>query len=127
VSFDTALNLLWLILGVLAFVATVRQKKGEITWLQILGIALVVVALFPFISASDDLLRLEQASRPTSANEHLVRLYTNMETPLQAESPRVSFTLCFLLFVLPLLRSSLERSVPISIGRSPPIFSLNEN
>jgi hypothetical protein len=101
--------------------ATVRSKQ-KITWLQVLGVALVVAALFPFISATDDLVRIEQATKPTSANEHLLRLYTNMEAPLQAEAPRVSFTLCFLLFVLPLMRRSLERSLPSNIGRSPPAF-----
>jgi hypothetical protein len=106
----------------LAFVATLRSKQ-KTTWLQILGVALVVAALFPFISATDDLLRMEQSNRPTSANEHLIRLYTNMETPLQAEAPQLSLTICFLLFVLPLRRRCLERSVPIRIGRSPPDFS----
>jgi hypothetical protein len=126
VRFDTALNLLWLILGLLALLATLRPKQ-KITWLQILGVALVVAALFPFISATDDLLRIEQATRPTSANEHLIRLYANMETPLQTEAPLLSITLCFLSLVLPLLRPNLERSVPITIGRSPPAFSLNLN
>ena len=86
---------------------------------------LVVAALFPFISATDDLVRIEQAARPSTANEQLIRLYTNMETPLPAEAPELSFTLCFILLVLPLLTRSLERSVPKGVGRSPPALSLS--
>jgi hypothetical protein len=121
VRFDTALNLLWLLLGLLALVATVRVKQ-RCTILQMLRVILVVAALFPFISASDDLLRIEQAARPGGANGHLVRLYTNMETPVAASAPLLAFTLCFMLLVAPLFGHSLERDEPISIGRSPPVL-----
>ena len=122
--FDTALNLLWLLLGLLALAATIRSKQRT-TWLQILVVALVVAALFPFISATDDLVRIEQAARPSGANEQLIRLYTNMETPLPAVAPELSFSLCFVLLVLPLLTRSLDRSVPVGIGRAPPVLFLN--
>jgi hypothetical protein len=121
VRFETALNLLWLLLGLLALLATLRTKQKRVG-LRIMGVALVIAALFPFISASDDVLRIEQATQHRSANDHLVRLYMNMETPLAASTPQLSFTLCFLLLIAPLLGKSAERSAPFSIGRSPPDF-----
>jgi hypothetical protein len=119
VRFDTALNLLWLLLGLLALVATLRTKKKRFG-LQIVGVALVIAALFPFISASDDLLRIEQATQQRSANDHLIHLYMNMETPMAVSAPKLTFVSCFLLLVEPLLGKSIERSTPIRIGRSPP-------
>jgi hypothetical protein len=122
VRFDNALNLIWLSFGLLALLATVRSKKRR-TGFQVLGVTLVVTALFPFISASDDLVRIEQSSRPTGANEHLVHLYMNLETPLAAVAPKVSFTLHFIHLVSIPLGQGMERSAPVSIGRSPPILS----
>jgi hypothetical protein len=119
VHFDTALNLLWLILGFFALVATVRSKQRT-TRLQVLVVTVVVAALFPIISASDDLVRIEQAAQPNGVNEQLVRLYTTMEAPLKAEAPQVNFTLCFIFLVRPLSDERIERSEPIGIGRSPP-------
>jgi len=120
VRFETALNLLWLLLGLLALFATLRTKQKRVG-LQIVGVALVIATLFPFISASDDVLRIEQATQHRGANDYLVRLYMNMETPLAASTPRLSFTLFFFLLVTPILRKSVERSAPFSIGRSPPV------
>ena len=119
--FDTILNLLWLLLGLLALLATLRTNNKHVG-LQIIGVALVIAALFPFISASDDLLRIEQATQQRSANDHLVRLYMNMETPVAVSAPRLNFIQCFLLLVEPLLGKGIERSTPIRIGRSPPGF-----
>jgi hypothetical protein len=123
VRFDTALNLLWLLLGFSALLATLRTKQKRVG-LQIVGVALVIAALFPFISASDDVLRIEQTTQHRGANDHLVRLYMNMETPLAVSAPQLSFTSCFLLLIAPLLGKSVERSTPFSIGRSPPDFGM---
>ena len=61
-QFDATLNLAWAVLGLFALVATVRVALRQRSlnsaprWLLIVG--LIVTALFPYISASDDILRL---------------------------------------------------------------------
>ena len=119
--FDTLLNVVWLLLGLSALLATLRTRNKRVG-LQIVGVALVVAALFPFISASDDLLRIEHVTQQRGANDHLVRLYMAMETPVVAAAPQLRFTLCFLLLIVPVLATSITRSAPIRIGRSPPKF-----
>jgi hypothetical protein len=124
VRFDTILNLLWLLLGLSAVLATIRikpRRKG----LRVLGAALVVAALFPFISATDDLLRIEQAAQPDGPNGQLVRLYLNMETPLEARAPQLTYSVSFTQLITKPVQRRIERSEPLRLGRSPPAGSIN--
>lgn len=73
VHFDAALNLVWLALGlgVLAFVAHVSPpfRQGRIQWRgsRLAGVAVFAITLFPYVSATDDLVWVEAA---TSVVEH---------------------------------------------------------
>ena len=64
--FETSLNLVWLLLGLLALAGTIRSALKNVAvprrapaWLHVVGVALIVAALFPYISATDDILRIE--------------------------------------------------------------------
>lgn len=132
--FDTALNLIWLLLGIGALVSTVRSafhrrggpKKSPI-WLHVVGVALIVIALFPYISATDDVLRVEHLSgqhdqqhSSRHSNDDLIRLYETMDTPLVARSGQVSLTLFFVFLVGVVVQKRIDRSAPYESGRSPP-------
>jgi hypothetical protein len=136
VHFDTILNLVWLSLGLLAFAsaarAVLRQGYGRDSaraWLHVLGVALIVAALFPYISATDDVLRIEhfdtqQTQQHSHKNNHadnLMRLYEMLDSPLLCRTCQIAFTFTFILFtVLPVARL-LERVAPLAAGRSPPV------
>ena len=128
--FDTALNLSWLVIGMLAFAAvvlTTRRRTGS----RIAAAALIIAALlFPFISATDDVVRIEhwrgQATHSNSQrgpNDDLVRLYQTMDTPLVCTVLGVSLTLFFVLFVWAGAVQRLDRSAPSESGRSPPALA----
>lgn len=138
-QFDTALNLIWLTFGVFALVGTLRVRLGGCStvssrpaWLHICGVALIVAALFPYISATDDILRIEHmnvqenADRSgqtgkTTPSDALIRLYQIVDTPVVCAVRQISFTLFFVsLVVTPVLRR-VDRSMPFLAGRSPPI------
>jgi hypothetical protein len=139
VQFDAALNLIWFVFGAFALAGTVRVKlrRGSTVnrgsaWLHICGVALIIAALFPYISATDDVLRIQHTnvqqnpdhSRQTgkkAPNDALIRLYETMDTPLVCAVRQISFTLFFVcLVVTPVLRR-FDRSMPFLAGRSPPL------
>lgn len=141
--FDTALNLLWLTLSVLALLGTVRahRLKAGIARsgperLQGCGVALITAALFPYISATDDVLRIqhmgvlcahsqaEQSDSPSpakkSTNDGLIRLYEAMDTPVMGTVRNVTFTPLFVAFTVAPVRIVPGRTVSCQGGRSPP-------
>jgi len=139
VHFDTALNLVWLLLGFIALASTVRaaiRKSGTnhtSAWLHVIGVALIVATLFPYISATDDLVRSEalstqqdQSHSPSgkkSPNDNLIRLFETLDSPLACET--CIFMLTFLamwVISLPLARRD-GRIAPACAGRSPPLLS----
>ncbi|MBV9532331.1 MAG: hypothetical protein JO283_15035 [Bradyrhizobium sp.] len=134
------MNLVWLLLGVLALAATIRARirlarenahrrcKTAPAWLHVCGTALIVAALFPYISATDDVLRIQQLdSRHGQTNpvnprssDSLMRLYEAMDTPVVSKAPQIALVLfCVALFIAP-VRALNSRSVPLPSGRSPP-------
>ncbi|HWF46516.1 MAG TPA: hypothetical protein VG168_05890 [Bryobacteraceae bacterium] len=138
--FDTTLNLVWALLGLLALSGTVRSEyfgcartRGH-RWLHVVGVALIVVALFPYISATDDILRIEHmnselehghangSSSGQKQNDDLMRLYETMDSPLIASFCQLIFTFCFFAFVITITLSTLSRNAPHGAGRSPPVF-----
>lgn len=125
---DTALNLVWSALGILACAGAVRATR-RYDGFRIAGAVLIVAAiLFPYISATDDVVRIEHlrgqssqsSSSHPSANDDLIRLYQTMDTPLVSAVVRVSFILFFVLFVGIAVARRIDRSAPFQSGRSPP-------
>jgi hypothetical protein len=130
VHFDTALNSIWFALGVLACAGAIRATR-RFSGFRVAGIVLVVAALlFPYISATDDVVRIEglrgQASHSSSSqrgpNDDLIRLYQTMDTPLVCAVVRLSLTLFFVLLIATSVVRRIDRSAPFESGRSPPRF-----
>ena len=136
--FETALNLIWLLLGLFALASTCRatlrknaDPRSGSAWLHIIGVGLIVAALFPYISATDDVLRIEHfqaqhnQSHPGkhSRTDDLVRLYETMDTPLVCRVAEVVITFSFVsLISTPVLRA-IDRIAPSPSGRSPPAIA----
>ncbi len=137
--FDVALNLAWLSLGVLALVSTVRatcfQQRTQARSarrLHIVGVALIVAALFPYISATDDVLSIEHFNAQHNSNhpgkktqnDTLMRLYETMDTPLVSQVRQVALIWFFIAIVFfPVVRL-IERIAPFRAGRSPPALAV---
>ena len=126
--FDAALNLIWFALGILACAGAIRATR-RYGGFRIAGTALVVAALlFPYISATDDVLRIEHlrgkinpsSSSHRTPNDDLIRLYQTMDTPLVAAVVRVLISLFFVLLVVVPPMHRIDRSAPFESGRSPP-------
>lgn len=135
-QFDTALNLAWLLSGVIALAMTLglsrrvsSQKSGLSGWLHLIGVAAIVLALFPYISATDDMLRIEhfntqqthQHGSKHNSSDDLLRLYEAMDSPLLGESCRIVLTLIFVSFLAVPDYNLARRSVTLITGRSPPL------
>jgi hypothetical protein len=138
--FDVTLNVVWLLLGLLAmglaaqlFSGPGRQRSFASRCFHFLRIALVIVALFPFISASDDVLRMQhytskpdtqsQGTQEQGKHRGLIALYEAMDSPLLTGSVEVAVTL-LPAWTLEFLFSELTgRCAPMRAGRSPPPFS----
>lgn len=137
---DTTLNLVWVLLGLLALGSAFRSEffgakrtRGP-RWLHVVGVALIVVALFPYISATDDILRIEHLNSQfdhshnsrtngQKQNDDLMRLYETMDSPMVARFCQLAFTFFFIAFVLTFTLATLSRSAPYCAGRSPPYLS----
>ncbi len=129
---------MWLCVGALALANTIRatfhrdpEKKRAPAWLHIVGVALIVVALFPFISATDDVLRIEHfnaqhdRSHPNkqTQNDELMRLYQTMDSPLLCRASEIVLIFFFISVVFTPLATLIERIAPFEAGRSPPAFA----
>ncbi|MDQ2844402.1 MAG: hypothetical protein M3Y72_25830 [Acidobacteriota bacterium] len=138
-QFDTALNLIWLVLGVFALAGTLRARRhGSASvahapvWLHVCGVALILAALFPYISATDDVLRIQHMdveqsnahhsqSSKKSPSDALIRLYETMDTPIVGAVRQISFVVFFVSLVLTPILIVTTRSTPLRSGRSPPV------
>jgi hypothetical protein len=135
VHFETTLNAAWLLLGLLALGCTAhaafRRRPDERrapAWLHIVGVGLIVAALFPYISATDDIVRIEHfssqhnGSHPgkQSKTDDLVRLYETMDTPWVCPVSAVALIFFFISLVFAPLARLIERIAPFEAGRSPP-------
>jgi hypothetical protein len=136
VSFESSLNLVWLLLGVIALTCSVRSRRSRVAfylprrpWLHVVGTGLIVAALFPYISATDDVLRTEHLSEQhkqtgtsrTSPTNDLMRLYQTLDAPVIADAKQATLTLVFVMLVSALLVQLIDRSTPLQSGRSPPV------
>jgi hypothetical protein len=147
VHFDTTLNLVWLLLGLSTLGSIVHaifcRKANEsrrAKRLHVVGLGLIVVALFPYISATDDVLRIEHYRgqneiAPQQIREHsttspqghsqmddLIRLYEVMDCPLICRVCEISLTFVFVAFLISRSVRLIDLSAPRSAGRSPPLF-----
>lgn len=138
--FDVALNVAWLFLGILTFVLMlrasrcVRSKAVSRFWLRIAGAVAIVGTLFPYVSATDDLVWLEasntrsehQDSRSTgssNSNSGLLSLYHVSQSSVGSGTVRVACVLVFLaMTIAPILRTFSYVSLRPA-GRSPPDLS----
>lgn len=121
-------------MGVIALASVIRSsirrdvphKSGA--WLHIIGVALIVAALFPYISATDDIVRTEDLathhgqnhSGKKTPNDNLIRLYEALDSPIV--SPACAFVMTFFaigLVFLPTVKRA-YRVAPACAGRSPP-------
>ena len=101
-------------------------------WLQLVGVASIVVALFPYISASDDLVRIANA-RPLTQQQHgssphnpagdLLRLYEVTDAPVIGRICRLTVTFIFICLMVTGEKSAMERVAPTPSGRGPPAVS----
>jgi len=127
----------WLVLGVAAVASTVRivlrepvDSRRAPAWLHIVGVGLIVAALFPYISATDDVLRIEQFkaqhdqrhSGTQSRSQSLLRLYETMDNPLVGRSPEIAITVFFVFLVFTPAPRPTYRIPPLQAGRSPPLM-----
>lgn len=137
--FEAALNVLWVSLGLLALANAIRtawrrsaaERRGP-GWLHIVGVALIVLALFPYISATDDVLRIEHfnaqqnSSHPPKQNQNagLMLLYQTMDSPLVCRIAEVALTFFFISLVFTPFLTLIDRSAPFEAGRSPPLLGM---
>jgi hypothetical protein len=132
VHFDTALNLTWLLLGAMALVATLglsRRASFSSKQLHLVGVAAIVVALFPYISATDDVLRIERSDTQQThenggkhkSSDNLLRLFETLDAPLLCGSCRLAVSLIFLALLAAPIQNLIGRSIPLEAGRSPPL------
>ena len=134
-NLDTTLNLAWLLLGITALASTIRAvlrqpaTRSATKCLHVIGVALIMAALFPFISATDDIVRIEQFTsqhnQPNhpgrqNQNDDLIRLYETMDSPLVCRTCVIVVTVAFAWMVLLPSFQQTVRSVPMLAGRDPP-------
>ncbi len=140
---DAVLNLVWGLMAVgslaafgLAELRGRRRSKSRRPWHQGLAVFVAAVALFPCISASDDILRFEQlevgaqaeaklrapASKKSSPKPaaYLARLLEALENFRTAGASKPLVARCCLTLVPTGSHRNCERSLPSSTGRSPP-------
>lgn len=136
--FETALNVVWLVLGVLALAFTAHaalRRKGDgghgPAWLHVVGVGLIVAALFPYISATDDVVRIEHFhsqhgshhSGKQSKTEDLIRLYEALETAWISPVAQIPLVFFFIALVFAPPTRLIERTGPLEAGRSPPLLA----
>jgi len=125
------LNLLWVTLSIAAVLLQLRAdvRRGATRRARIRGaviVLLAVVALFPCISASDDLARINlldsknQASPEARSLGELVRLFDILESAQIAVVLAVAVTLAVFAVVVTFGPDSIDRLLPSFSGRAPP-------
>lgn len=134
-TFDVILNAAWLLVGLsaLAIIQT-RVQKGKSRTLCCIGVGLIVTTLFPVISATDDLIRIQHLERihqaqhqnsgtssHKSANDTLIRLFEAMDSPVISKPVEITFTTFFAFLFIPSSQAFARRRTIAQSGRSPPV------
>ena len=130
---ESTLNLVWLFLGLLAVGAAFASARRLVTsrkLAHVLCVSVIVVALFPYISATDDIVRVkhfaaEQSTQQQTGSKHgqsdyLLRLYEVLDAPLIANVYRLALVWMFLLFVETVAGRDVDLVRYVRAGRSPP-------
>jgi len=144
VTFDAALNLVWALvvaaaLGALAARDVSRRAPLLDGCRRALVVFIACLALFPCVSASDDMVqfeRLQVNSRtggevvgglPIKRGEkpalYLARLLESLENFQISTARQLHLTLCLQALVGTLSDQGVERPLPSRLGRSPPAFA----
>lgn len=143
ITLDTALNLTWAGIGVVALILLAvlekKQHRGSTRharWRRLVAVMIVTVALFPAVSSSDDLFSfswinshlggrggfgnsLPEETRD-KAGLQLFRLLETLNHYQLAHSWVLLVTLCCLAFVSVLGHEAFTRSILCRPGRAPP-------
>jgi hypothetical protein len=142
-TFDGALNLVWLLVGAAALgVLAARDMCRRVPlWdrcRRALAVAIACVALFPCVSASDDLVQFERlkasslsqdevdalpAKRVENPALYLARLLESLENFQISTVRQLHVTLSLLALVGPFSNQGVERPLPSRLGRSPPVLA----
>src|SRR3954469_10389920 len=103
------LNLFWACLALMALISPLRicrrskRRSGKSRWLLVVGVGLIIAALFPYVSATDDVLRVgglthhanRDGTKQHGKTDDLVRLFEVTDTPLVCRVPNVSLIFVF--------------------------------
>jgi hypothetical protein len=138
VELDLILNTIWALLGAMALTAVslvyarkrcLRPFRSRV--LHVIGTALVVTALFPYISATDDVVQIEhvradagqhgkESSGPHHHGNDLWRLYDANDHSIAQSGFYIAPSFAFVSVVVTTVVCLTETSVPQAAGRSPP-------
>jgi len=142
-TLDTALNLLWLSVGVASLIVLCWLERrhflhstSRARWKRLAAVLLMTVALFPSVSSSDDLFSFSLINSqlgkhggfgstvPEDANEkaqlQLFRILETLDHYQVSYAYTLFLELCCLALVLTVLRQVSTRVVLCRSGRAPP-------
>lgn len=125
-----------MVLGLAALLGSIHavclgkeKERHSRRWLLVVGVGLIVAALFPYISATDDVLRIDHEQTQNShgpgqkhKTDNLMRLYETMDTSIVCRIQPFIFTLIFTAFVTVLVLRDVALIAPATAGRSPPAY-----
>lgn len=125
-----------MVLGLVALLGSIHavflrkeDERDARRWLLVVGVGLIVAALFPYISATDDVLRIDhdQTQRSHDAGQkhqtdNLMRLYETMDTSVVCRIQPLILTLVFAAFITVVFTRSVVLVAPATAGRSPPVY-----
>jgi hypothetical protein len=107
-----------------------QPENRSSAWLHIIGVALILAALFPYISATDDLVRSESLATQQdrghapagkqAPNNSLTRLYETLDSPLACRTCTLTLIFFALWTVSTPVTKRDQRIAPDFTGRSPP-------
>lgn len=131
-TLSTALNVLWALLGTAVLLANLRAERGRTVSRGLLrrwsAVLLVVLALFPVISVSDDELGFSSLRTSTQssgvadpATQQLIRALQALENLQVSTLFAFALTLFCFGFVLPLLYRGRVVQARVRAVRGPPV------
>jgi hypothetical protein len=142
VPFDLTLNLVWALLGAAALLAVFRTDlKHRVgspfasRLFHFIRTGLVVAALFPYISATDDMLQIAQVRAELGDHEKRSghhsnghdrwRVFDSNESSVATSSFRLVIAFASVGIVIATVAHSFDSFSPTGSGRSPPVHTLS--
>ncbi len=130
-TFDLILNLAWALMGLAVWVSLITRARAR-GWHRRLTVLLAIVALFPCISASDDLVSLRNLTIPSRESTVTLSMpggWSSLPRMLETiETSQVAAAFVLLLMLISsgilgtLLIQEVSRQELVLAGRSPPLF-----